>query len=249
MTPKWASPSRTCPSSGAANRLYTGTIQRSQELWDCGGGHRLTEKRVCGVDLDNTIVTYDEVLARIVHERGLLGGDIPATKRAIRDRIRLLPDGEIEWQRCQALLYGPRIHEATLIEGVRQFFQLCARHDVCVLIVSHKTQYSRYDPTGTDLREAALRWMTANRFFESDGLRLTRDRVFFADTRQEKIDCLTRLCCDDFIDDLEETFLEATFPLRTTRILYEPGRKCAAPAGVRLMRSWQEISDYFFRSN
>ena len=207
------------------------------------------DKRVCGIDFDNTVVTYDEVLARIAVERGLPYARVAATKRAIRDEIRLLPDGEIEWQKCQALLYGSRIHEARLIEGVSQFFQLCCRHGVRVYIVSHKTEYSRYDTTGTNLRNAALAWMTANRFFQPDGLGMTRDMVFFADTRQEKIARLKELHCTDFIDDLEETFLEEEFPAGVTRILYEPAREGPPPSGVKLTRSWQEISDYFFDGN
>jgi len=207
------------------------------------------EQRICGVDFDNTIVTYDELLARIARERGLLHSDIPATKRSIRDRIRCLPNGEIEWQKCQALLYGSRICEAKLNEGVSQFFQLCRVNGISVYIVSHKTEYSGYDTTGTNLRDAAVGWMAAHKFFDSDGLGLTRDAVFFAGTRQEKISCLAALGCTDFIDDLEETFLEEAFPAGVTRILYEPLRESVPPPGVKLIKSWQEISDYFFGGN
>src|ERR1051325_6940804 len=63
------------------------------------------------------------------------------TKRSIRDRIRLLPDGEIEWQKCQALLYGQRIAEAKLVEGVADFIRLCRERGIPVHIVSHKTEF------------------------------------------------------------------------------------------------------------
>jgi hypothetical protein len=168
------------------------------------------------------------------------------SKRKIRDRIRQLPDGEIEWQKCQALLYGSRIGEACLIDGVIEFFQLCRRRQVKVCVVSHKTEFSRYDTTGTNLRQAAREWMAANRFFERDGLGIEPGDVFFAGTRQEKIDRIAQLECTHFIDDLEETFMEETFPARVERILYEPGRDSAPPAGVRLATSWQEICDYVF---
>ncbi len=201
--------------------------------------------RICGVDFDNTIVSYDEVLARIVRERGLLDSFDFGTKRTIRDRIRQLPDGEIEWQKCQALLYGSRIGEAKLIDGVPQFFRLCGGRGVKVYVISHKTEVSQFDTAGVNLRQAALGWMTANRFFERDGLGLDPQDVFFAGTRVEKIDRIAALGCTHFIDDLEETFLEATFPNTTRRILYEPGGD-APPPGVKLMKTWQEISDYFF---
>ncbi len=204
---------------------------------------KATERR-CGIDFDNTLVTYDEVLAKIAGERGLIECNPAETKKSIRDRLRRLPDGEIEWQRCQALLYGSRIGEAKLIEGVSRFFELARQQGTRTYIISHKTEFSPFD--NSNLREAALSWMTANRFFESDGLGLTYNDVFFADTRQQKINYIAELRCTHFIDDLEETLLESTFPSSTTRILYEPGRQFAAPVGLKLMTSWREITYYFF---
>jgi hypothetical protein len=204
---------------------------------------------VCGIDFDNTIVTYDELLTTIARERGLIDAARIQTKRSIRDQIRQLPDGEIEWQKCQALLYGPRIAEARLIEGVAEFISLCRERGIPVHIVSHKTEFSQYDATRTNLRTAALAWMTANRFFDSAGLGLSPRCVYFAGTRTEKIERIRDLACTHFIDDLEETFLEESFPPATARILYEPGRQSPAPHGVALMRTWQEIRDYFFSAN
>ena len=209
----------------------------------------MPDQPICGIDFDNTIVTYDELLTTIARERGLLNADEILTKRNIRDHIRRLPDGEIEWQKCQALLYGQRISEARLIEGVAPFVALCRSRGIPVYIVSHKTEFSRYDPSGTNLRTAAMNWMIANRFFDAGGLSLNQHNVFFAGTRQEKIDRIRELGCTHFIDDLEETFLEASFPPATARILYEPGRQSPAPHGVALMRTWQEIRDYFFSAN
>ena len=148
---------------------------------------------IVGIDFDNTIVTYDEALGRIARERGLIGGEAAQTKKEIRDQIRRLPGGEIEWQKCQALLYGSRIGEAQLIEGVVEFFQRCWEEGVKVYVVSHKTEFSRFDTTGTNLRKAALEWMAANGFFEAEGLGLSRDGVFFAATRAEKIERIG--CC------------------------------------------------------
>src|SRR5580658_9044333 len=96
---------------------------------------------ICGIDFDNTIVTYDELLTRIARERGLLDAAGVQTKRNLRDRIRLLPDGEIEWQKCQALLYGQRIGEARLAVGVAAFLAECRERAMAVHIVSHKTEY------------------------------------------------------------------------------------------------------------
>src|SRR5207247_739923 len=127
------------------------------------GAHRLMTRTI-GIDFDNTIVSYDELLCRTALDRGLIGeGD--RTKRAVRDRVRQLPDGEIEWQKLQALVYGPLMRQALVIEGAEEFIRCCREAGLTVVIVSHKTEYANYDDTRTNLRIAAIDWMEAQGFF------------------------------------------------------------------------------------
>ncbi len=202
-------------------------------------------KRVVGIDLDNTIVIYDDLLAALAVERGLIPAAVGG-KRQIRDAVRQLPGGEIEWQRLQAAAYGPRIGEACLAEGVAEFLACCRRSGIEVYAVSHKTERASYDQTGTNLRQAALDWMEGRGLFAPDGGGLGRERVFFGATRQEKIDTIGSLGCTHFIDDLEETFREESFPAGVERILYAPHPPWTAPNGVRIAKSWAEILEYFF---
>jgi hypothetical protein len=51
-----------------------------------------------GVDFDNTLVTYEQVFRDVALARGLIDPDFAGTKQEIRDRIRLLQDGELAWQ-------------------------------------------------------------------------------------------------------------------------------------------------------
>lgn len=204
---------------------------------------------IIGVDFDNTLVTYDEFLHTIAVQRGLVLPTTEKSKKNIRDQIRLSPDGEIDWQKLQALVYGPHMNEARLVVGVPSFFELCKRNKVKVYIISHKTEFANYDETHTGLRAAALNWMAANKFFEADGLGLSPDIVFFSATRQEKIELIQQLGCTHFIDDLEETFLERTFPVDVEKILYAPHRQSAAPPGTKVVATWQEISEYLFDAN
>ena len=202
--------------------------------------------RIIGVDFDNTLVTYDELLHTVATQRRLSPASAPKSKKSIRDYVRQLPDGEIEWQKLQAIAYGPLIKEAKLIDGVQAFFELCKRNGVKAYIVSHKTEFSRYDETRTNLRTAALGWMAANGFFRTDGLGLAHDAVFFSATRQEKIEQIRQLGCTHFIDDLEETFLEESFPVGVERILYVPHRQSETQPDMKVVTSWQEIGEYFF---
>jgi len=203
---------------------------------------------VCGIDFDNTIISYDVALAGIARERGL--ADLPpgASKKAIRDEIRRRPDGENEWRECQGLLYGARMNQAELIAGAADFFRLCAQREAPVYIISHKTTFSPFDPGGVNLQETARAWMASHGFFTAAGFGLPPSHVFFEESREGKINRIAALDCTHFVDDLEEVFLETLFPARTRRILYEPGRETAPPAGVMLARHWNEISRAIFQN-
>lgn len=191
-------------------------------------------------------MSYDEILHRVAVQMGLIQPGVRKSKKHIRDSIRQLPDGDIEWQKSQATIYGPRMGEARLIQGVQTFFQLCKQHQVAVYIISHKTEFANFDETDTNLRVAALNWMQQNSFFEADGLGLSPEAVYFESTRGEKIERVKRLRCTHFIDDLEETFLEDSFPTNIEKILYAPHMQHSFLRSVRVVATWKEISDYFF---
>jgi hypothetical protein len=202
-----------------------------------------------GIDFDNTIVSYDDLMYRAAVDHGLIGDGAEAvakTKRAVRDRVRMLPGGEIAWQELQALVYGPLMSQARATDGAEDFIRWCREAGFAVRIVSHKTEYANYDRTRTNLRTAALDWMAARRFFDRDGLNLGTDDVFFESTRAGKIARIAAIGCSHFIDDLEEVFLEPAFPPSVHRILYAPGPSIVSTASARVMRSWEDVREYFF---
>ena len=201
---------------------------------------------VIGVDFDNTLVSYDDLLLQLALERGLIDTHNLSGKRSIRDRVRQLPNGEIEWQKLQGLLYGPRMSEARLIPGVPEFFQACRQRQVRTVIISHKTEYAGYDETHTNLRHAALSWLNANGFFDPNGFGFRPEDVHFAGTRAEKIEMIKRLDCTLFVDDLEETYLEPAFPPAVEKILFAPHGH-APLLDVHVYRTWSEIREHVFR--
>lgn len=205
---------------------------------------------VIGTDFDNTIASYDNLMHNIATEKGLIEPHIEKSKKHIRDRIRKLPEGEIQWQKLQAAVYGTRMKEAILIDGVKDFFELCRRYRVKIFIISHKTEFARLDETRTNLRVAALAWMEMKGFFEVDGpgLGLTGEDVYFEPTRREKIDRIKRLGCTHYIDDLEETFCHDAFPKGVCKILYAPYAKHSNVLGVRAFGLWKEIGNYLFNA-
>src|SRR4051812_39907432 len=125
-----------------------------------------------GIDLDNTLICYDQAFQRVGREEGLLppsfDGDKAAVKRAL---LKERPDGLL-WETLQGLVYGRRIDAAVLFDGVSRFLETCRARGDSVAIVSHKTALAHHDALRTDLRAAAMGWMERNRFFDSTGLGL-----------------------------------------------------------------------------
>jgi hypothetical protein len=199
-----------------------------------------------GIDFDNTLVSYDALIHRAAIERGLIDAGPLAGKRAVRDHIRLGPDGDIEWQKVQALVYGPMMAHAQLIAGAGEFVGACRRRGIAVYVVSHKTEFAGYDETRTNLRDAARAWMASRRFFDRGGLGFEHGDVFFESTREAKVERIAALGCTHFIDDLEEVFLEPGFPAHVRKLLYAPGATQETGCDVVVMPSWSAIHDYFF---
>lgn len=200
---------------------------------------------VLGVDLDNTLLSYDELMARLALERGWLVDPSPAGKTAIRDRLRLEADGERRWMELQALAYGRHISEALPAPGAKEFLRTCRDRGVPVYVVSHKTRFAAADPGGLDLRDAALRLMHEHGLFDK-GSGVTPGGVYFEGTRAEKIERIRQLGCSHFVDDLEETFLDMTFPTEVERLLYAPDGRAPRDPRVRAFSSWSEIIEHLF---
>ena len=200
--------------------------------------------RIFGIDLDNTIISYDDVLYRLASSKGLIDKKTPKHKTIIRDRIRKLPDGEIEWQKLQAAMYGPEMDGARLMDGVREFLTGCRRHGIPVYIVSHKTEFANYDRFNTNLRKAAILWLEGSGLLDYYRYGLNLDRVFFESTRLEKIQRMISLNCTHFIDDLMETFAEEAFAHGVEKILFDTMlfEERKASEGVTVCNSWNSIA-------
>ena len=185
-----------------------------------------------GIDLDNTIVCYDEVFERLASELELPGHVPSAGKQAIRDYLRQ-QNREDEWTVMQGKAYGSRMDEAQPFEGALEFMA-CARdrgHALC--IVSHRTKQPFLgDPV--DLHAAAQEWL--------------RDRgidrlasVFLEETAADKAARITALGCDVFIDDLPEFLGRPDFPAKTRKLHFSP-TAAGVPRGTERVGAWEDIA-------
>ena len=164
----------------------------------------------------------------------LVPSDWIGSKSEIRSVLRGRPDGERQWQRLQGQVYGKYMHRATIFPEVANFLLRLKQRGDQVFIVSHKTEFGHGDDERIPLRHEAIRWMEEHCFFDEAGFAVDRDNVFFAETRENKIERIAKLRCDVFIDDLWEVFADPNFPREVRRILF----------GRSLEKKQQAISDY-----
>ncbi len=200
---------------------------------------------VIGLDLDNTLVGYEELFPAAARELGLFTpgelAALPPGKTALRDALRARPGGEYDWREVQALVYGREILRAEPFPGVRGFLARCRELDLQVFVVSHKTPTASCRGREYDLRAAALAWMDKAGLFDPAASPLTPERVFFESTRAEKLARMAALGCAVFVDDLVELFLEPGFPPGVAQVLFDPVGKGHPEFRGALARSWAEV--------
>jgi hypothetical protein len=198
---------------------------------------------VLGVDFDNTIVRYDELFHSVAVERGLIPATLPARKNQVRDFLRRQAR-ERDWTELQGCVYGPHMAGAQPFPGVLEFFTQAVRRRLPIHIISHKTRTAVIG--GFDLQQAAREWLAAQGFFDPHRVGLTPEHVHFGETRQEKIRFIRETGCTHFIDDLEETFLEPSYPHHVVPVLFGHHEAPRHLPNVNPLVDWSQISDYVF---
>lgn len=194
-----------------------------------------------GVDLDNTIICYDELFHRLAREHGLIPRDLPVDKTAVRDHLRAI-GREDDWTALQGEAYGPRIIEAQPFPGARDFFTRCRELNQPVCIISHKTRRPYRGPD-CDLHQAALAWLRHHRFLDDEATCIDESAIHLNETKKAKLDRIAALRCITFIDDLPEFLQEPCFPSRTRRVLFDPtgGKPC--PPEIERCDTWDAITN------
>lgn len=188
-----------------------------------------------GIDLDNTMVCYDEVFARRAATLGLGCVEPRAAKTLLRNTLRSCPGGEVAWTECQGEAYGPGLVKARPFPDTREVIAgwLHAGHTISV--ISHKTRFAALGPAH-DFHAAARVWF--EHWFGDLPLQL-----FLEPTRWAKLRRIESQRCDVFVDDLLDLLEEPAFPAGPKRIWYSPDNSISAcsPA-ISRAASWAGVA-------
>lgn len=194
-----------------------------------------------GIDFDNTIVSYDALFHKVARERAALPGDTPINKVAVREYFRRA-DQEDLWTELQGIVYGPRMDEASMFEGVLDFFSRANALGRELFVISHRTRYP-FRGERHDLHAAARQWIERHLVGNGAAL-LRREHTFFELTKTDKIARIAECRCDVFIDDLPEILRAPTFPPHTARLLFDPDAHHTSATDLRSFHHWRELSEH-----
>ena len=200
-----------------------------------------------GIDLDHTIIDYKNIFAEKAFSLGFIKTDSIMTKNEVKTVVTKLEDGEKKWGLLQVNVYSEGIYEASIMNGFPEFVKFCNKRKISLFIISHKTKTNPNDPLKRNLKNAALKWMTNNQFFESNGLGFNISHVFFNNSIDEKISRIRSQNCNYFIDDLEKVLSNSAFPINTRKIIFLSNPLQTVDIDIDYSGNWWGITKYLMR--
>ena len=192
-----------------------------------------------GIDLDNTIISYDDVFQLAANKFGLLDNNNCLSKESLRNQIRNQKNGEKKWQKLQGYVYGEGINEAALFPGVYRFLWRCKERKIDVEIVSHKTEFGHFDSKKISLRDSATNFLINHGLLDNKNPLIKK--VTYKNSKKEKIDYIKQNNYECFIDDLEEIIFSEELEGQKG-ILFSRDNLSVNNSNNVIAQSWEEIS-------
>lgn len=197
---------------------------------------------ILGIDLDNTLVCYDQLFWQLACERGWIPKSVPCRKECVRDELRR-QGREADWTLLQGEVYGPRMVDAVLFPHVLSALQDLHQAGWKLHIISHRSRTPFAGPPH-DLHASARTWLQSQGFLDEQCTGLTPARVFLETEKSAKLARIQQLGCDCFIDDLPELLTDEKFPPGVQRVHFDPHQH--SPASTVLMNrfhDWSAVMD------
>ncbi len=190
---------------------------------------------IIGLDLDNTIVSYDRLFFTEAVKAGLVTNDIEPSKTAVRDRLRE-EGNERAFTELQGRVYGAEMNSARPFPGVVPFVEAVRGAGSTVAIVSHRTRVPFLGPP-FDLHESARNWINSN----FDDALIPSGLVFLETTLGDKLRRVGSITCDVFVDDLPEVLMDPRFPSSTKRFWFNAHGAWPEQVDAEEFSEWDEL--------
>jgi len=160
-----------------------------------------------GIDLDNTVICYDKLIYDLAKKKypDLNFTKSNISKESIKKKI-IKFYGNNQWTELQGLIYGEKILKADLYDNFKEVIKEL-KNNFKIFIISHKTRYPVLGEK-INLRNSAKNFLKNNKISFCENELIDQKRIYFAETKQEKIDIIKGQKIDIFIDDLDEILSE-----------------------------------------
>jgi hypothetical protein len=189
------------------------------------------------LDLDNTIICYDQAFRAAASKIGCLPGDgLPVNKATVKETA-LRMGGNALWTKLQGIAYSEGLYHANPYPGCLQFINTALDREQSLIILSHKTEFPA-SGRKVNLRRAAIDWLGNHGLCFGDRL-----PVVFFDSREEKVRALKTHRCRAILDDLPEVFRVPAFPAQTLFVLFDPTNAHLRWIESPRVASWSEACD------
>ena len=198
-----------------------------------------------GIDIDNTIICYDRVFAAVAISRGYSvhsNASKTEVKKWFHER-----DMHQAFTHLQGEVYGKFIDLANLFDGVLAFIEFAKKSGCHLFLVSHKTRYPLVGEK-VDLHKSARNFLIDNNVISKcGGVGVPPNNVFFESSLNRKINRISTLNLDFFIDDLLQVFEHLNFPKTTNFVHFSQDLVKNVPNGkVSTFQNWKEILPFLF---
>ena len=175
---------------------------------------------ILGIDLDNTIINYEDSFLSVGKLLGMIPTAYSGSKPQIKEYLIKQHNGQKVGNTPGCCLWKA-YPTAKLMDGFASFLNILqASCDVELYIVSHKTKFAHHDEEKTNLRAAALSFLQQNNVVSSKQLNL--DKVIFKPTLNEKVTAIRELGCNCFVDDLPKVLNHPNFPNTCKKFVLAP---------------------------
>ena len=171
------------------------------------------EKKIIGVDFDNTIINYLNVFKKILRQNKITFGK--NLNKAIFKKKIIKKFSENYYTQIQSILYGKNILFASKFANVKKNLTKLKKNYTLYLI-SHKSKYPILGEK-INLRKKALEWLKKNNLYGYKKV-FNKKNIFFEEKFDDKIKKIKQLKCDYFIDDLS-TILDG-LPINIKKIKF-----------------------------
>lgn len=186
-----------------------------------------------GIDLDNTIIDYQNSFKKYLRERKIY------LKTINKNKIKQLCNNNPKiksWTEVQEEIYGKYISSAKPFKYFKKFEKFALNNKIKLYIVSHKTKHSQFSKK-YNLHDCSNKWLKKN---------ISKDKykIFYVDSIIKKIKKIQKIKPNYFIDDLIKIFECRQFPKKVKKIYFSKKKY----DNIKTIDNWKKIREYIIKN-